>query len=400
MRRKILSAALIPAMLLGASCTSAATGDSPVIAVPSGGAPVELEAGSPFTARAYLNLTEGWAVAVEPGTGNLLITEKGGTAKYFNPATGETWPVSGLPPVSYGGQGGLGDVAFAPDYATSGMVYLTWAQAAGAQPAGGEPMRRAAAARGRLQCAAGSCEIIGLTEIWHQQPLIASAGHFSHKLLFSPDGRYLYLTSGERMQGDPAQSLSTNLGKVLRLNLDGTPAAGNPFAAQGGVAAQIWSYGHRNLLGIDFAPDGRLWELEHGPRGGDELNLITPGANYGWPVRSNGNDYDGDDIPDHTADDGFTKPAIFWDPVIAPGDMLIYRGAMFPQFRGQVLIAAMSSVNAIVQVRIDGAAGTATEVARHRFPLRLRSLAEAADGSLWVVEDGPRGRLLHLTPAG
>jgi glucose/arabinose dehydrogenase len=394
MRRKILSAAIIPALLLGASCTYAATGDSPAAAVPSGGAPVELEAGSPVTARAYLNLNEGWAVAVEPETGNLLITEKGGTAKYFNVATGEAWPVSGLPEVAYGGQGGLGDVVFAPDYATSRMVYLSWAQAAGDGDA-----RRAVAARGQLACAAGACQINDLTEIWHQVPAVASAGHFSHKLMFSPDGEYLYIGSGERMQGAPAQDLATNLGKVLRLNPDGTPAEGNPFAAQGDVAAQVWSYGHRNLQ-LAFAPDGRLWELEHGPRGGDEINLVEAGANYGWPVRSNGINYNGDDIPDHTADDGFTKPAIFWDPVIAPGDFLIYRGNLFPQWRGQALIAAMGGVQSVVRVSLDAAAGTATEEARYRFPMRLRDIAEAADGSLWVVEDGPRGRLLHLTPAG
>jgi len=398
MSRRILVAALFPLVALAASCQNAATGDNPQVALPTPGETLALEAGSPFAATVALDLNEGWAVAVEPGSGNLLITEKGGTAKYYHPTTGAAWPVSGLPPVSYGGQGGLGDVAFAPDFATSRMVYLSWAQASGPQPAGGEPMRRAAVARGRLECADGACEITGLTEIWHQQPMIASPGHFSHKLMFSPDGRYLFIGSGERMQGDPAQSLSTNLGKVLRLNLDGTPAAGNPFAERGGVAAQVWSYGHRNLQ-LAFAPDGRLWELEHGPRGGDELNLVAAGANYGWPVRSNGNDYDGDDIPDHTADDGFTKPAIFWDPVIAPGDLLIYRGSMFREWRGQALIAAMSSVQSIVRVSMDGAAGTAREVARYRFPRRLRDIAEAADGSLWVVEDGPRGHLLHLTPA-
>lgn len=397
MRLKILLSTLIPASLLAASCSAFAAGESPE-PVAAGGTPVELDAGSPFAATAVLNLNEGWSVAVEPGTGNLLITEKGGTAKYFNPATGQAWPVNGLPTVAYGGQGGLGDVVFAPDYATSGMVYLSWAQAV-VPEAGANGPRRAVAARGQLACAAGACQITGLTEIWHQEPAVTSAGHFSHKLMFSPDGRYLFIGSGERMQGDPAQDLNTNLGKVLRLNPDGTPAEGNPFADRGGVAAQVWSYGHRNLQ-LAFAPDGRLWELEHGPRGGDEINLVEPGNNYGWPVRSNGNDYDGDDIPDHTADDGFVKPVIFWDPVIGPGDLLIYRGTMFPQFQGQALIAAMSSVQAVVQVQLPATAGgAATEVARHRFPARLRDIAEAADGSLWVVEDGPRGRLLHLTAA-
>ncbi len=390
MRAKILSAVLFPAALLSASCGALAAGETFVA-----GQVVELEAGSPFRAEAHLQLAEGWSVAVEPGTGNLLINEKAGTAKYYNPATGEAWPVSGLPTVAYGGQGGLGDVAFAPDYATSGIIYLSWAAAAGE---GDNPPRRAVLARGKLECGNGACTIVDLTQIWQQEPAVASAGHFSHKIAFSPDGRYLFLGSGERMQGAPAQDLSSNLGKVLRLNLDGTPAAGNPFAEQGGVAAQVWSYGHRNLQ-LAFAPDGNLWELEHGPRGGDELNLVTRGANYGWPVRSNGDNYNGDPIPDHSADDGFSKPAIFWNPVIAPGDFLIYRGAMFPQWQGQALIAAMSSVQSIVRVRMDAATGTATEEARYRFPLRLRDLAEAPDGSLWVVEDGPRGRLLRVTAA-
>lgn len=395
MRLRILLSTLLPGSLLAASCSAFAAGDSPEPIV-AGGTPIELEAGSPFAARAVLNLNEGWAVAVEPGTGNLLVTEKGGTAKYFNPATGDAWDVGGLPDVAYGGQGGLGDVAFAPDYATSRTVYLSWAQAAGE---GDNAPRRAVAARGQLACDAGACRIDNLTEIWRQEPAIASAGHFSHKFAFSPDGRYLFLGSGERMQADPAQDLGTNLGKVLRLNPDGTPAAGNPFADRGGVAAQIWSYGHRNLQ-LAFAPDGRLWELEHGPRGGDEINLVEPGNNYGWPVRSNGNNYNGTDIPDHTADDGFVKPVIFWDPVIAPGDLLVYHGSMFPQMRGQALIAAMGSVNAVVQVQLPAPGqGAATEVARHRFPTRLRDIAEAADGSLWVVEDGPRGRLLHVTAA-
>jgi glucose/arabinose dehydrogenase len=390
MRAKILSAVLFPAALLSASCGALAAGETFVA-----GQAVELEAGSPFRAEAHLQLAEGWSLAVEPGTGNLLITEKAGTAKYFNPATGEAWPVSGLPTIAYGGQGGLGDVAFAPDYATTGMVYLSWAQAAGD---GDNAPRRAVLARGKLECAAGACQLADLTQIWQQEPAVASAGHFSHKIVFSPDGQYLFLGSGERMQGAPAQDLASNLGKVLRLNLDGTAAEGNPFASQGGVAAQVWSYGHRNLQ-LAFAPDGNLWELEHGPRGGDELNLVAPGANYGWPIRSNGNNYNGDDIPDHTADDGFTKPVIFWDPVIAPGDFIIYQGTLFPEWQGQALIAAMSSVQSIVRVEMDAASGAATEEARYRFPARLRDLAEAPDGSLWVVEDGPRGRLLRVTPA-
>ena len=396
MKYKVLTAVLFPAAMFVASCGANAAGDSASI---TQGTPVELEEGSPFTATAHLGLAEGWAIAVEPGTGNLLITEKGGTAKYFNPATGQVLEVTGLPTVAYGGQGGLGDVAFAPDFATSGTIYLSWAALADPDaPAADNPVRRAVAARGQFACDASACAITGLTEIWHQQPAVAAFGHFSHRFAFSPDGSHLFISSGDRMQASPAQSLDNNLGKVLRLNLDGTPAEGNPFAAQGSPADQIWSYGHRNLLGLQFDADGNLWDLEHGPRGGDELNLVAPGANYGWPVRSNGDNYNGDPIPDHTADDGFTKPAAFWNPVIAPGDFLFYRGDLFPAWRGQALVAALG-VTSVVRVSTDAASGTAREEARYRMPFRLRDIAEAADGSLWVLEDGPRGRLLRLTPA-
>ncbi len=391
MSNKVLSFTIFPIALLTASCGAAQVGDSAATPTPRAAEAVELEAGSPFMAEAHLDLDEGWAVAIEPTTGNLLITEKAGTAKYFNPATGEALAVSGLPTVAYGGQGGLGDVAFAPDYATSGTIYLSWAQAAEGSA------RRAVAGRGRLMCSASACEITGLREIWRQEPAIESAGHFSHKFAFSPDGQHLFISSGERMQGDPAQDNSNNLGTIVRLNLDGTPAAGNPFASQPSPTNQIWSYGHRNIYGLQFDATGQLWDLEHGPRGGDELNKVAAGNNYGWPVRSNGNDYSGTDIPDHTADDGFTKPAIWWNPVIAPGGMIFYRGNMFAAWRGQALIANLGS-QSIVRVATNAAAGTATEEGRYPFPRRLRDIKEAADGSLWVVEDGGNGRLLRLTP--
>ena len=382
-----------------ASCNGAVAGDSATpadagAALDMTGDAVTLEDGLPFAARSFGAYDEPWAVAIEPGTHNVFVTEKGGTAKFFQPASGRIGTIeSGLPQVAYGGQGGLGDIAFAPDYLTSGTIYLTWAQAAGN---GGE--RRAALGRGRLVCdQADSCRIEGLTEIWHQNLAIDSNGHFSHKIAFSPDDRYLFLSSGDRQQGDPAQDVSNNLGSVVRLNLDGTPAQGNPLASRSGASPDIWSYGHRNLLGLQFDPQGNLWDLEHGPRGGDEINLVKPGANYGWPVRSNGINYDGSDIPDHSADDGFSKPAISWDPVIGPGDFLFYTGDMWQAWEGQALIAALT-VSAIVRVKTDAATGTATEEARYKFPKRLRDIAQDSDGALWVIEDGGNGRLMRLTP--
>jgi glucose/arabinose dehydrogenase len=198
------------------------------------------------------------------------------------------------------------------------------------------------------------------------------------------------------MQGAPAQNLGTNLGKVLRLNLDGTAAQGNPFAERGGVSREIWSYGHRNLLGLQFDSSGQLWDLEHGPRGGDEINKVIRGDNYGWPIVSNGDDYSGAPIPDHDTRPEFHAPAISWNPVIAPGDFIFYSGKLWPQWRGQALIPGLETM-ALVRVSLNDEKGK--EEARYAFGKRLRDIVEASDGSLYVVEDGPGGRLLHLTPA-
>jgi glucose/arabinose dehydrogenase len=334
-------------------------------------------------------------MAFAPGTNTLFITEKKGTMKFVDLASGRTGTVTGVPEVAYGGQGGLGDVAFLPGEASDTLsnrtIYLTWAQK------GEGDARRAVMGRGTLVCeGADACRIDGLQVIWRQQPEIASNGHFSHKIAFSPDGQHMFVSSGDRMQGDPAQDLSTNLGKVLRLNLDGTPAQGNPFADRGGVSAEIWSYGQRNLLGLQFDSEGRLWDLEHGPRGGDELNLVERGVNYGWPVVSNGDNYNGDPIPDHATRPEFRQAAIGWTPVIAPGDFIFYSGELFPNWQGDALIPGLGSM-ALVHVDMNGT--SATEAARHDFGTRLRDIVQGPDGSVWMVEDGPEGRLLRLTPS-
>ncbi|MBO9518698.1 MAG: PQQ-dependent sugar dehydrogenase [Porphyrobacter sp.] len=376
--------ALSPATLMIASCGSAQSGDSPAPAGPS-----------PFAIAEKGSFDSPWALAFAPGTQTLFITEKPGTMKFVDLATGRQGSVTGLPKVLVQGQGGLGDVAFLASESAPTVsrrtIYLTWADP------GDGTASFAAMGRGTLVCDPGAdCRIEGLQQIWRQQPAIKSNGHYSHKIAFSPDGKYLFLSSGERMQGDPAQDLGTNLGKVLRLNLDGTPADGNPFADRGGVSREIWSYGHRNLLGLHFDLDGQLWDLEHGPRGGDEINKVEPGHNYGWPVRSNGDNYDGSPIPDHSADDGFTKPAIFWNPVIAPGDFVFYSGKLWPEWRNQAVIANLGTMS-IVRVKLANDKGT--EEARTKFDKRLRDIVEATDGSLYVIEDGANGRLLQLTPA-
>ena len=323
-----------------------------------------------------------------PGTNMALITEKKGKLKLWREGSASAVDVSGVPQVDLGGQGGFGDVVAAPDYATTGMVYLSWVEA------GDGNTRGAVVARAKLVLGE-TPGLESLSIVWRQFPKVTGRGHFSHRIAFSPDGKYLYVTSGDRQKFTPAQDLSVNLGKVLRLLPDGTPAPGNPFADKGGVSAQIWSYGHRNLLGIAFSPDGRLWDIEHGPAGGDEINLVEPGKNYGWPLVSGGDHYDGKPIPRHATQPDLTPPAINWTPVIAPGNMLFYTGTMFPKWQGQGLIAGLVS-GGIVRVSIDGSA--IREVERIDLGNRIREIEQAPDGSIYVLEDREGAKLRRITP--
>ena len=379
---RLIAALSLPLSAL-ASCANAETGES---------TGTEAVAAS-FATTEVATFEEPWALAFAPGTPVLFVTEKAGALKLIDTATGSTGSVSGVPKVDYGGQGGLGDVAFLPAEAAKTMgrrtIFLSWAEA------GEGDTRGAVVGKGTLVCAAAtSCAIEGLNVIWRQTPKVTGRGHYSHRLSISPDGKYLFVASGDRQKMQPAQDTANTLGSIVRLNLDGTPAAGNPLADMGGVSAQIWSWGHRNILGMDWDAQGRLWEVEHGPAGGDELNLVQRAANYGWPLRSNGDHYNGDPIPDHAADDGFAQPATSWNPVIAPGDMLIYNGAMFKDWQGRALMAGLGS-QALVEIAIEGEA--AREVTRHPFDRRLRALAQGPDGAVWVAEDGKGARLLKLT---
>ena len=347
----------------------------------------------PFVVSEVATFDEPWAMAFAPGSAVLFITEKRGSIRVVNTETGAIGTVLGAPEVDYGGQGGLGDIAFLPAETGSDVgrrtIYLSWAEA------GEDDTRGAVVGKGTLNCVVATrCAIEDLAVIWRQTPKVTGRGHYSHRIAISPDGQYLYIASGDRQKMQPAQDTSNTLGSIVRLNLDGTPAAGNPLAAQGGVSAEIWSWGHRNILGMDWDADGRLWEVEHGPAGGDELNLVQRAANYGWPIRSNGEHYNGDPIPDHDPSDGFAQPALSWNPVIAPGDMLIYTGAMFADWQGHALMPGLGS-QALVNVAIEG--DRAREVARYGFDKRLRSLAQGPDGALWVAEDGKDARLLKLS---
>ncbi len=230
--------------------------------------------------------------------------------------------------------------------------------------------------------------------IWRQTPKVEGQGHYGHRLAFGPDGK-LWISSSERQKFDPAQDMGSNLGKIIRLNEDGSVPADNPFAAQGGVTAQIWSLGHRNVLGIAFDARGRLWEHEMGPRGGDELNLIERGGNYGYPLVSNGDHYDGRDIPDHATRPEFIAPKISWTPVISPSGFILYSGTLFPQWQGDGFIGGLSS-KSLVRVVFDG--DSAREAERFDMGQRIREVEQGPDGAIWLLEDGSDGRLLQLRP--
>lgn len=366
-----------------ASCANAETGETSIAAADE----------PDFTITEIGEFERPWAIEFIPGRSTLAITEKAGTLKLMKVNTGQIVTVSGVPEVAYGGQGGLGDVAFLESEAERGdgrTIYLSWVEA------GEDDTRGAVVGRGTLLCddATDACSIAGMEVIWRQAPKVSGRGHYSHRISISPDEQYLFIASGDRQKQTPAQDLTNTLGSVVRLNMDGTPADGNPFADQGGVTAEVWSYGHRNILGMDWDAQGRLWDVEHGPAGGDELNLVQREANYGWPTRSYGENYNGDPIPDHTNDDGFTKPAVTWTPVIAPGDMIFYSGEMFADWQGDALIAGLSS-QAIIRVEIDG--DTATEAARYDFDGRVRSIEQGPDGGIWIAEDGEGGRILKVT---
>ena len=395
----ILAVILSPCALLSASCSAEPAGDTgstpaPGPAAGASGEPVTVTESGEFQAASFGAFDEPWAAAFAPGTATLFITEKGGTMKFVDTATGRLGTVTGMPEVDYGGQGGLGDVAFLPSESSDTLdrrtIYLTWVEA------GDGDTRGAALGKGRLVCQqADACAVEGLRVIWRQQPKVTGRGHFSHRIAFSPDGQYLFVASGDRQKMQPAQDLSNTLGTVVRLTLDGETTPGNPFAERGSPSDQIWSYGHRNILGLQFDAQGRLWDLEHGPAGGDELNLVVRGDNYGWPVVSEGDHYDGEAIPPHSTQPEFHAPAISWNPVIAPGDFVFYSGDLWPEWQGQAVIAAMKP-SAIVRVAIEGE--TAREVARYPFERRVREIVEGPGGALWILEDREGGRLIKLTP--
>ena len=362
-----------------------------------------------FTTQAIANFNEPWAMTALPNNGHksptLLVTQKTGELFIIDTATGAKTAVMGVPKVAYGGQGGLGDIILAPDFATSHHIYLSYVEAgkgANSNKFGAKVIKAKLAGLN-----SNSPSLQTITPIWQQTPKVDGQGHYSHRLLFSPDGKYLYISSGERQQKTPAQDMSVNLGKIIRLNPDGSIPADNPFTDNlqtntnsdtNAIAAQFWSIGHRNILGMTFDNKGQLWAHEMGPRGGDELNLIKKGKNYGWPIVSNGRNYSGVDIPDHDTRPEFEAPKITWTPVISPSSISIYTAGRhndFPAWQGNALISGLSS-KALIVVNFDDN-NEASERYRYDMGQRVRSVLNV-DGEVWVLEDGSEGRLLQLLP--
>ncbi|KAK4168312.1 Glucose/Sorbosone dehydrogenase [Cladorrhinum sp. PSN259] len=349
---------------------------------------------SPFNTTAITDFSEPWALAFLPDN-RILVTEKTGQLRLVDPNTAAKGTITGIPATRYGSQGGLGDVALHPGFADNNLIYISYAEAA----PDNSTESRATVARAELVLdTSGGGALQNLEVIWHQSQWINGEGHYSHRILFDTvaNNSTLFISSGERQQFTPAQDLTSNLGKIIRLNDDGTIPAGNPFAnSTDPITAQIWALGVRNPLGIDFDEQGRLWEIEMGPMGGDEINLIQKGFNYGWPVVSNGDNYDGTPIPDHDTRPEFSPPKAFWNPVISPAGVIIYKGDLFPDWKGNAIISALGA-QGLVRVEIDG--DNATEAERISLGKRTRAIRQSVDGAIWVLEDGAGGRLLKLTP--
>ena len=345
--------------------------------------------GNILTATSIASFANPWAMTFV-NKDLLLVTTRLGKLWLVSP-DGKRIEVAGIPEPLVGGQGGLGDVVLHPDFANNALIYLSLIEADddGAT-------RGAFVVRGKLSISEKPM-LTDVERIWTQSPKRRGGGHFSHRIAFGPRGSpqegKLFITSGDRQEQKPAQRWDMALGKVIRLNDDGSLPVDNPFQDKGDLAKSFWTLGHRNPLGIAFDEKGQLWINEMGPKHGDELNLIKPGQNYGWPIVSNGDNYDGTEIPDHDTRPEFAAPSAYWVPSIAPSGLVIYSGSQFPNWNGNAFIGGLVS-RALIRVELKGA--QATEVERFAWGKRIREVEQGPDGALWVLEDRFAGRLLRL----
>ena len=382
----------LPMAALLAACSPAATSASNAggAAIDTTGAhPSVALASAPFTVTEVASFNQPWAMTFLPGTSFSLITEKGGRLLLWEDGADTPLAVTGVPQVAAGGQGGLGDVIALgkPNANGDQPIALSWAEA-------GEGNFGAVVATATINPDTGPA-LQNLKIIWRQSPKVSGRGHFGHRLAIAPDGQHLFITSGERQKFDPAQDMSGNLGKVIRIRLDGSVPDDNPFADKQGVTAQIWSLGHRNPLGITFDAAGTLWTHEMGPAHGDELNKVERAANYGYPIVSNGDHYDGRDIPDHPTRPEFRAPDLWWNPAISPAGLAYHGGTGYAGWGPSLLMGGLSG-EALIRIAIKD--GKAHKAERWDMGARVREVETREDGSIWVLTDGPDGKLLKLTP--
>ena len=355
----------------------------------------EAVAENPFKVQEIAAFNTPWAIAFLPDQ-RLLVTEKAGHI-FLTDQAGKKTEVTNVPPVSFEGQNGLLDIAISPDFATDRLVYFTYAEP---ERSGKDVLSSLTLARAKLSEKDGKASFDDLTVLWRQMPK-SKWGQPGGIIAFSPDGKYLFLTSGDRMNPKTAQDPKLALGKVLRFNRDGSVPKDNPRSDLAGqdadnARALTWTTGHRNPYGLAFATNGKLWLHEMGPKGGDELNLIKQGLNYGWPVVSNGDQYSGEPIPRHETRPEFEPPVVYWTPVIAPAGLAFYESELFKDWKGSALIGGLGSM-ALIRVAFKGN-GDADEAERYDMGNRIRDVAVAKDGSVYVIEDDIPGRLLRLTP--
>ncbi|MDF1728517.1 MAG: PQQ-dependent sugar dehydrogenase [Sulfitobacter sp.] len=337
----------------------------------------------------------------------LLITEKPGNIRIYAEGT-LSEPLAGVPEVAYRNQGGLLDIAVAPDFEDSSAIYFYFVEAAEDQPETPEldadprlgpfidredtTLKGGAVARAVL----GEDGLSDVEVIWRQEPKTIGLGHYGGRLTFMPDGK-LIVTSGERQKFAPAQDPETNLGKIIRLNADGSIPEDNPYADEGGLRAAVWSQGHRNPLGMAVEPGtGDLWIHEMGPLHGDELNRPERAGDFGWPSVSNGEHYNRVEVPHHeTALDEYVRPVYYWRPAISPSGLAFYEGDLFPDWEGSALLGGLS---AQTLVRLSFEDGYVSSEERIPINLRVRDVEIAPDGAILLLTDAEEGTLLRMTP--
>ncbi len=329
-----------------------------------------------------------WGLEFLPD-GRLLVTENPGRVRIVEPDGTLSAPIRGVPTVVSRGQGGLLDVALDPSFATNRVIYLSYSEP------GSDGNVGTSVARAQL----GDGELADLRVIYRQTPKVAGGNHFGSRIVFREDGT-MFITQGDRANyRDQAQDLLSGLGKIVRINSDGSIPDDNPFVGRSDARPEIWSYGHRNVQSASIDPaTGRLWTVEHGANGGDELNQPEAGKNYGWPVISYGREYDGTKIGAGTVKEGMEQPVYYWAPVIAPSGMTFYTGDLFPEWKGSILIGSMKP-RGLVRLAMSGGKVVSEERYLGELGERIRDVRQAPDGSVYVITDSPQGRILRLTPS-